>query len=92
MLRITKEHMNGGPVMLRIEGRVVAEWAALLERECRELERPAGEVILDFKGVTFADARGVRVLCRLQRLGTRLANCPTFIQELLGTSSRRSSP
>ena len=71
-LRLTREDGSGSPALLRLEGSVVAEWAALLERECSRLLRSGGAVSLDLAGVTFVDRAGVEVLERLSRAGVEI--------------------
>jgi anti-anti-sigma regulatory factor len=62
-------------VTLRLEGRVVAEWAALLERECSDLLRSRGAVSLELAGVSFVDRAGIQALERLSRAGVEI-RCP----------------
>jgi|SRR5215467_3778656 len=74
--RITREKGSRARAMLRLEGRVVAEWAALLERECSELLRSSTPVSLDLAGVGFVDRAGVEALERLSRAGVEI-RCPS---------------
>ena len=71
-LRITRERGSRFRANLRLEGRVVAEWAALLERECLDLLLSRGAVRLDLAGVVFVDRAGVEVLGRLSRMGAEI--------------------
>jgi ABC-type transporter Mla MlaB component len=71
-LRITREHRSRARALLRLEGSVVAEWAALLERECSSLLRSWGVVSLDLAGVNFVDRAGVEALERLNRTGVEI--------------------
>jgi ABC-type transporter Mla MlaB component len=71
-LRITRELGSGSRARLRLEGRLVAEWAALLERECVSVLRSPGPVSLDLAGVNFVDRAGVDVLARLSRAGVEV--------------------
>jgi hypothetical protein len=71
-LRITREEGPGSRALLRLEGRVVAEWAALLERECVALLRSRCLVSLDLAGVNFVDRAGLEVLTRLGRAGVEI--------------------
>jgi hypothetical protein len=41
-------------------------------------------VLLDFAQVTFADARGVAMVARMQAARAEIINCPANIRELLG--------
>ncbi len=76
MLRITREEGSCSRALLRLEGSIVAEWAALLERECSGLLRSRGAVSLDLAGVRFVDRAGVEVLKRLSRAGVEI-RCPS---------------
>ena len=71
-LRITRERGSRFRARLRLEGRVVAEWAALLERECLDLLLSRGAVSLDLAGVVFVDRAGVEVLGRLSHMGVEI--------------------
>ena len=74
--RITREEGSRSRATLRLEGRVVAQWAALLERECSELLRSSTSVSLDLAGVGFVDRAGVEALERLSRAGVEI-RCPS---------------
>ena len=69
-LRITRA--DGSRRTLRIEGRLVTAWAALLERECSDLLRSGGAVCLDLAGVRFVDRDGVAALARLSGAGVEI--------------------
>jgi len=71
-LRITRVKGSRSRATLRVEGNVVAEWAALLERECSDLLRSWGAVSLDLAGVRFVDRAGVEALERLSRAGVEV--------------------
>lgn len=83
MLRITRVEGSGGPVTLRLEGKVSDQWAKLLEGECRSLLRDGKDVSLDFSDVSFVDAVGVGMVRDLPRQQVRIVNAPRFIEELL---------
>jgi hypothetical protein len=71
-LRITREEGSRARALLRLEGSVVAEWTALLERECLGVLRSRGAVSLDLAGVTFVDRAGVEALEWLSRAGVEI--------------------
>ena len=71
-VRITREEGSGSRALLRVEGRLVAEGAALLERECFGVLRSRGAVSLDLAGVNFVDRAGVEALERLSRAGVEI--------------------
>ena len=88
MLRITKFQENGSSVILKLEGKVADQWAALLEGECRTLLRHRKLVELDFSGVDFIDQSGVEVLRSLPHKQVKFLNAPGYIEELLGEGGR----
>jgi anti-anti-sigma regulatory factor len=71
-LRITRRTGSRSRATLVLEGKVAAEWADLLERECSDLLRSRRAVSLDLAGVTFVDRAGVRTLGRLSRKGVEI--------------------
>jgi anti-anti-sigma regulatory factor len=66
-----------------LEGRVVADWAALLERECSDVLRSRRAVSLDLAGVTFVDRAGVQALGRLSRTGVEIRCRPGAVASVL---------
>ncbi len=76
--RITREKGSRSRATLKLEGSVLAEWAALLERECSDLLRSSTSVSLDLAGVGFVDRAGVEALERLSRVGVEI-RCPSGI-------------
>jgi len=85
VLRISRAAESPSLATLRVEGRVVAEWVLVLERECRLALQENGHVRLDLSAVTFVDGRGVAALRRLCAKDLEIINCPEFIGELLRT-------
>ena len=71
-LRITRERSSRTRAWLRLEGSVIAEWAALLERECLDLLLSRGRVSLDLAGVVFIDRASVEALGRLSHMGVEI--------------------
>jgi ABC-type transporter Mla MlaB component len=85
VLRISRAAESPSLATLRVEGRVVAEWVPVLERECwLALQENVG-VRLDLSAVTFVDGRGVAALRHLGATNLEIINCPEFIGELLRT-------
>jgi anti-anti-sigma regulatory factor len=76
VLRISQIEGSDSGTILRLEGRVVAEVATVLEQECSELLGGWDEVMLDLAGVTFVDLAGVEVFRRLSRAGAEIL-CPS---------------
>lgn len=83
MLKITKIHESQSDVLLKLEGKITAEWVALLDSECRSLLRQKKTVHLDCSHVDFIDASGVEVLKHLPQRHVTLICAPGFVTELL---------
>lgn len=89
MLRITEVADSPSVVTLRMEGRVVSEWVAVLEEEVLKHLRQAREVRLDFSGVTFIDRRGVEMLRQIPGDRLQITNCSGLVGDLLSRISDR---
>jgi ABC-type transporter Mla MlaB component len=85
VLRISRAAATPSLTTLRVEGRVVAEWVPVLERECWLALQENLRVQLDLSEVTFVDGRGVAALRHLGARDLEIINCPEFIGELLRT-------
>ena len=83
MLRVTRVSEDNLTLTLRVEGRIVREWAAFLERECEALLGDFSLVQLDLSGVSYVDRNGVAALRRLRSRPLEVANTPPLIQQLL---------
>ena len=88
MLKITKMEENGTTVVLKLEGKVTEQWAALLDGECRAFLPNRKTLLLDCAGVDFLDARGVDVLKSLPLNEVTLVGAPGFLTELLQTGGQ----
>lgn len=82
-LRITRRKGSQSRATLTLEGSIAVEWAALLERECSDLQRSRREVSLDLAAVTFIDRAGVRTLGRLSRAGVEIRCRPGPVASVL---------
>ena len=83
MLRIQRHDTNGHTVVLNLQGRIVAEWADLLERECAEPMRSGLHVVLDLSEVVLISRVGVEALGRLVRAGARVIGCTPLVGAML---------
>ena len=83
MLRILRDDVNARRVILILQGRIVAEWAEVLESECLDLIRSGIRVALDLSGVVFIARSGVHVLGRLGRIGVGIKGCSPLIADML---------
>lgn len=82
-LRITRKKASRSRVTLMLEGKVAAEWAALLERECSDLLGSRLSVNLNLAGVTYVDRAGVRTLRRLSRQRVEIRCSPGPVASVL---------
>jgi anti-anti-sigma regulatory factor len=82
-LRITRGEGSRSRATLKLEGRIAAEWAGLLERECGGLLRSRITVSLDLAGVTFVDQAGVHAIERLSRRGVVIRCRPGAVASVL---------
>jgi anti-anti-sigma regulatory factor len=83
VLRITRVTEKPAVVTLKLEGRIVADWASVLERECSGLIQEGQSVLLDFSEVRFVDGRGLEVLKRIGSENLQIINSSDLIKELL---------
>jgi anti-anti-sigma regulatory factor len=83
VLRILRHDQGAERVVLIVEGRIVTEWADVLEEECLALIGSHLRVALDLSGVSFIGRRGVDVLRRLGRGGVEIEGCSPLIAETL---------
>jgi anti-anti-sigma regulatory factor len=83
VLRITTIQVNGFSVTLKLEGKILAEWVPLLEKECEVRLTKRERVVLDLSQVTFVDQSGIQMLQRASALSVSIVNGSAFIAELL---------
>lgn len=88
MLKITKIQESRSDVLLKLEGKITAQWVALLDSECRLLLRQEKILYLDCSHVDFIDPSGVNVLKNLPRTQVTLINAPGYVTELLQIGGR----
>ena len=88
MLKITKIQESGRDVLLRLEGKITEQWAALLDGECRAYLREHKAVFLDCSHVDYIDKRGVEVLNAFPLSHVTLVSTPAFVTELLQIGGR----
>lgn len=88
MLKITTIQESRSDVLLKLEGKIIEQWAALLDGECRSYLRQKKFVNLECSGVEFVDGRGIEVLNNFPRNHLTLMSAPTFIMEMLHIGGR----
>jgi anti-anti-sigma regulatory factor len=91
--RITQvEAADGSGTVLRIEGSLALEDAALIERLCRDLRAQTGrEITLDLADLSFLDSDSASVLRRLKcEHGVRLEGLHLFVQQAIEMAEQDS--
>ncbi len=83
MLRIEKVGDDAATVILKLEGRIVAQWVTVLDEECQRVLRRPTPLVLDVAGVTFVDRDGVAMLRKMRNERVQLVNGSVFLRELL---------
>lgn len=88
MLKITTIQESASDVILKLEGKIAEQWAALLDGECRAYLRKKKAVYLDCSRVEYIDRRGVEVVNNFPRKHVTLMSTPALITELLHIGGR----
>jgi anti-anti-sigma regulatory factor len=88
MLKITTIQESRSDVLLKLEGKIIEQWAALLDGECRSYLRQKKSVNLECSSVEFVDGRGIEVLNNFPHNHVTLMSAPTFITEMLHIGDR----
>jgi anti-anti-sigma regulatory factor len=83
VLRINQSDGSDSGSILLLEGRIHAEEAAFLQRECFQLLQSRDEVSLDLTDVSFVDRAGVSVLLELQLAGVEIRCRPGAVASVL---------
>lgn len=84
MLRITKELLEAGVVVLRLSGHVKGQWVSELSRACGDAAGDGTQTVaLDLSEVSFIDLDGVALLRELRARRVRLTKCSIFAAEQL---------
>ena len=88
MLKIIKLQESVSGVLLKLEGKITEQWAALLDGECRAYLRQQKSVFLDCSHVDYIDGRGVEVLNAFPHSHVTLMSAPALMTELLQIGGR----
>ena len=88
MLKITKVQESASDVLLKLEGKITEQWAALLDGECQAYLRQQKAVFLDCSHVDYIDSRGVEVLNSFPRTHVTIMSAPALMTELLQIGGR----
>lgn len=88
MLRITTIQDEKTPVILKLEGKLLAPWIAELDEACRRASAGSTPATLDLAGLSFVDAPGTVALRDLRRRGMQIVGCSPLVNELLKETER----
>jgi anti-anti-sigma regulatory factor len=88
MLKITKIQESKHDVLIKLEGKITEQWAALLDGECRAYLRQKKTVYVDCSNVDYIDGRGVEVVNNFPRKHVTLMSAPGYVTELLHIGGR----
>ena len=88
MLKITKIQESASDVLLKLEGKITEQWAALLDGECRAYLRKNKAVYLDCSNVEYIDDQGVEVINAFPHARVNLMSAPVLMTELLQIGGR----
>ena len=83
MLRITTIQDDGTQRVLKLEGKLLAEWVGELKDACRTAVAEGCRVQLDLGGLSFVDVAGTTALRCLLRQGVSITATSPFVGELL---------
>jgi hypothetical protein len=83
MLKITSVSESAESIVLRLDGRLVADWIPELLTACGNGNLAQRRMALDVGGLSFADAEGIRALRDLADQGLQITNGSPFLAELM---------
>lgn len=84
MLKITPIHNATGTV-LKLEGKLLAPWAAEVSAACADAACRSESVHLDLSELSFVDREGLALLRELAQRGVKIVSCSRFVAEMLHT-------
>jgi len=88
MMKITKIQESERDVLLKLEGKITEQWAALLDGECRSYLRKNKAVFLDCSHVDYIDRQGAEVLNTFPHSQVTLMSASSLLTELLQIGGR----
>ncbi len=83
MLRIEKLSEDNATVTLKLDGRIVGQWVAILEEECTQVLKQRKKLILDCADVSFIGREGIEMLGKLKGKCVQCVHCSPFVQAIL---------
>ncbi len=88
MLRITRLNEGQSTLCLKLEGRLVGSWVAVLEQELASGEGARPHVVLDLSRVDFANLPGAALLRAASARGVQLTGCSPLLSSLIESSAQ----
>ena len=83
MMKVTHVAEDEQGVTLKIEGQIGGEWVDVLQKECKLCLEKKAQLILDFSGVSYIDASGIRALKKMDQNRVTLMGASLFLSGLL---------
>jgi hypothetical protein len=83
MLRITVTRDDGIARVLKLEGKLLADWVGELTDACRVTPTAPGRLELDLGELSFVDETGTNALRDMARQGVRIIAVSPFVGERL---------
>ncbi|MGD9856952.1 MAG: STAS domain-containing protein [Planctomycetaceae bacterium] len=83
MLKITTARDDGFARVLKLEGKLLADWVGELHEACRRARAASSHVQLDLGGLSFVDVAGTIALRDLLRQGVTITTTSPLVGELL---------
>ena len=81
MLRITRLSQKGQRPTIKLEGEIVGAWVDAARDACAIRGRRPRR--MDLAAVTYVDTAGLQLLRDLMAEGVEIADCSSFVRELL---------
>ncbi|HWQ34961.1 MAG TPA: STAS domain-containing protein [Blastocatellia bacterium] len=83
MLRITENGSTEETTTLRLEGQMIGQGVAEVQKICEQYLAEGRRLVLDLAEMLFVDRSGVALLRELMRREVRLTRCSPFLTEQL---------
>lgn len=83
MLRITRTTTPPGTLLLKLEGKLLADWVGEVLAQIPSPDGALANLHLDLLQLSFVDAAGQSLLQSLLARGATVANCSPYLSQLL---------
>jgi ABC-type transporter Mla MlaB component len=81
MLKITRAILSKQETTLRLDGRLVGQWVALLRDTAEFVLGDGMKLTIDLKNISFIDCEGIALLKSLIERGADPVNAPLFVAD-----------